>query len=164
MAINFDKLPDKKPTSNRVMPGIYKFEVVKAEMRAAYDPADPDFLSINLKLSDMDNNHVGFINDKIVENPKPIVGYKISRFLRACDIDVEGSLELSDLAKLVVGAKGFVDVGEFTPEDKDPIAIVNLFDHDCYWTKKERKLVEDLMKPKSTLDAVEDDEEEDDEY
>ena len=45
-------------------------------MKAPYGGEGPDYLGLNLKLSTLDNKHAGFINDKIVENPKPAVAYK----------------------------------------------------------------------------------------
>ena len=51
-------------------------------------------------------------------------------------------MELNDLGKVLVGAKGFVEVSNFTPEGSGPIAIVDLFDHECYYKKNERAIVE----------------------
>lgn len=164
MAINFDTLPTEKPAGSKTVPGIYKFEIIKAEMRPAFNPADPDYLGISMQLSTLDGKMAGYLNDKIVENPKPAVGHKIHRLIRACELDITGEMELKDLGKLLVGCKGFVDVGEFTPEGKEPVTIVNLFDHDCYYTKKERAVVEGIVNggtPKTIEDIIE---EEDDEY
>ena len=163
MAINFDALPNERQNGNNVVPGIYKFEIIKAEMRPAYNAEDPDYLGLNMKLSTLDGKMAGFLNDKVVENPKPAVGYKIKRLIRACGVELEGSVELKDLGKVLVGCKGFVDVTEFTPEGGSPITIVNLFEHDCYYSKSERAEVEKIINNKApTIEDIV--EEEDDEY
>lgn len=156
MAINFDKLPTERSSANIVAPGIYKFEIIKAEMRPAYDAADPDFLGINMKLTTLDNKVAGFLNDKIVENPKPQVGYKIQRLIRATGLELEGTVELKDIGKLLVGCKGFVDVTTFTTPEGREISIVNLFDHDCYYSKKERAVVESIVNGNSAPITIED--------
>lgn len=160
MAINFDTLPKEK-ANNIVSPGVYKFEITKAEMRAPYSGEGPDYLALSLKLATLDGKMAGFINDKIVEDPKPSVAYKIQRLIRAVDLDISGEMELADLAKLMIGAKGFVDVTNFKPDGGNEVAIVNLFEHDCYYKKNERAVVEALSNPTNTTtveDVVEDDE------
>ena len=156
MAINFDKLPTEKQ-SNIPEKGFYKFEITRAEMRAPYNGEGPDYLGLGLKLTTLDNKAAGFINDKIVENPKPAVAFKIQRLIRAVDLGISGSMELSDLAKLLVGAKGFVEVTTFTPDNGNEIAIVDLFSHECYYKKNERAVIEGFInnnKPETVEAAV----------
>lgn len=162
MAINFDALPTERERSV-VAPGTYKFEITKAEMKEPWNGEGSDYLGLSLKLTTLDGKMAGFINDKIVENPKPSVAYKIQRLIRAVDLDISGEIELDDLAKLMVGAKGFVDVTNFRPEGSDSdLAIVDLFSYDCYYKKNERAVIESRDKDKKeTLtveDIVEDDE------
>ena len=101
MAINFDKLPQENPFS-LPEPGLYKATIEDAEMRHnKNDATKPPYLNMKYKLTDMQGKSKGVMFDIIAESDSSVVGYKIARFCRACGLPLQGSIELSDLAKIV---------------------------------------------------------------
>ncbi len=136
MAIQFDTLPTENPFALPA-PGIYKAKIVEAEMRkpkTKYDDGSekPPYLNLKYALIGPSGNSVGSIYDIISESDSSVVQYKIARFLTACGIPLVGSMELADIAKLVLNKEIVVDVNHDT-KGQQPRAQVDLFSHEAYY-------------------------------
>lgn len=145
MAINFSQLPQSNPFSTPA-PGFYRFTVTKAEMKQQKDTSKPDYLRMTLALEDVDRRKVGTLFDNVFESTAPALLYKLQRFTRAIKLDLQGSVELRDLAKLVPNRKGIVEVENVQdnrfPDDPDrKQAQVRLFGSECFWTEEEYPLL-----------------------
>lgn len=98
--LNFDNLPTNAPESNGgfelLQPGWDTFTIERAEARVSKSTNIP-YLNILLK------NAKGSFFDMIMEEGKDVVMFKTAQFLRATKLPLEGSFELSAIAKLLVG-------------------------------------------------------------
>ena len=157
MSVNFDKLPSSNP-SNVPAPGFYKFTVTKADMKQGKDTAKPPYLSLSLGLVDKFGKKHGNLFDGQYDSDAPAIQFKLSRFILACGLDLHGSMELKDLAKIVVNRSGVVEV-ENVPDSRDATRLqakARLFGSDCYWPlDKFDSLVSDAATVKGTPDADE---------
>lgn len=98
--LNFDKLPTSAPASGNsftlLEPGWDTFTIERAEARVSQRTNVP-YLNILLK------NDKGSFFDMIMEEGKEPVMYKTAQFLRATKLPLEGTFELSAIAKLLIG-------------------------------------------------------------
>ena len=156
MSVNFDKLPDKNPGGATAAPGFYKFTVTKAEMRQPKDLTKPPYLSMTYGLNDITGKKYGNMFDSQYDSPAEIMQFKLQRFANAIGLKLKGSVDLKDLAKLVVNRSGVVEV-ENVPNYKDATrmdASTRLFGSDCYWPLSEfATLVSGAAPDMSTPDA-----------
>ena len=137
LAINFDKLPQENPFS-LPEPGLYKATIEDAEMRHnKNDATKPPYLNMKYKLTDMQGKSKGVMFDIIAESDSSVVGYKIARFCRACGLPLQGSIELSDLAKIVRNKEILVDVKIDDSDKRYVKAVVDLFTHEAYYRMDE---------------------------
>lgn len=141
MSINFSALPTKNPFVTP-KPGIYIFTVSTAEMKEQKDKTKPPYLNMMLSLEDTSGRKQGTIFERVFNSTAPALLYKLQRFVRAIGLQLEGSVELKDLAKLVVNRKGVVEVENIQDNryPDDPTrqqAQVKLFGSECFWTLDE---------------------------
>lgn len=154
MSINFDALPQENPFA-LPSPGVYKATITEAEMRAPKnDPSKPDYLSLKLSLTDARGRGCGSIYDILSESDSSVVQYKLARFIRACKMQLTGSMELCDLAKLVKGKQIAVDVCHDKKSDQ-PRAQVDLFAREAYYMVEEFPEVYALLHPDEATAAAE---------
>ena len=140
MAISFDDLPNNKP-NNTIAKGSYYATIDIAEMRQPKDPTKPLYLNLLLALKDGSGKFVGKIYDIITESDKPLLKYKLARFIKALKLeDTLTTFELSDLCKIVKDKELIVDV---VPEKKDNEetgrTVVDVFTNEIYYPISEAK-------------------------
>jgi hypothetical protein len=136
MAIQFDQLPKESPFA-LPKPDVYKAKIVEAEMRKAKSTnpdgsEKPPYLNLKYQLTDHAGKGCGAIYDIIAESTSNVVMYKIGRFAQACGIPLVGSMELSDMAKLVLNKEIVIDVNHDT-KGQQPRAQVDLFTREAYY-------------------------------
>ena len=145
MAINFDALPQENPFA-LVPVGVYKALIVEASMKTGKDATKPPYLNLRYKLTDANGKDCGTLYDIISESDSSVVQYKIGRFIKACKIPCVGSMELSDLAKIVVNKTIVVDVGHDTKSN--PVkAQVDLFTREAYYPEEQFEEINALVNP-----------------
>lgn len=135
MAICFNSLPTQKTFDAEgktkkieVEAGIYKAKVVDAAMKQKKDGSG-QYLNIRMQLTKGDGAPAGTLWDIISESSAAVCLYKLSRLLRACNIPLEGTMELEDIGKIIKGRELVVDVGP----DKTGRMGVDLFTHEAYY-------------------------------
>lgn len=152
--INFDALPTTSPYGIPE-PGFYKGKIIKAEMKPAFNKADPDELNITYELTKRNGEkETNKLFDKLKDSDKPAQLFKIGRFCRAIDLKLTGNVELKDLAKLIVGKELIVDVEHSEYQGKKR-AQVSMFNHECYYKVSEWDTITD---PFAALETDDDDE------
>lgn len=117
MAINFNALPTDRP--NTLAPeGTYYGTIMEATPKVS--KAGSNMLSLKIELNTHDGKKAGIMFDNIIESDKAFLLFKIAKFCKALELDLAGSFELKDLAKIVVNKKLIVDVkhGEFNGNKK----------------------------------------------
>lgn len=136
MAVNFDKLPDSNPTD--LLPaGYYQFTVAKAEMKQPKDLQKPPYLNVTLALTNAAGARCGTFFDIFTESTAAAVMYKLNRFCKAMKLNLTGNVELKDIAKVIPGKPGVVEIEQ--REDKNAPGgpamrnQVKLFGSECYW-------------------------------
>ena len=140
MAISFDDLPNNKPV-NTINKGTYYATIESAEMRQPKDPTKPLYLNLLLALKDSSGKSAGKIYDIITESDKPLLKYKLARFIKALRLEnTLTTFELSDLCKIIKNKELIVDV---VPEKKDNEetgrSIVDVFTNEIYYQISEAK-------------------------
>lgn len=145
MAINFDSLPQENPFG-LPKPGVYLAKIVEAQMKQGKDATKPMYLNLKYELINADGTKAGTLYDIISESDSSVVMYKIGRFVRACGIPLQGSMELKDLAKIVNGKTIVVDVAIDDKGDR-PRAQVDLFTREAYYMKDEFEEIYKLVNP-----------------
>ena len=144
MSINFDTLPKENPFGLPA-PGLYIAEIKEATMKACKDATKPDYLNMRYSITAPEGESGGSMYDIISESDSQVVLYKIARFCRACGIPLQGSIELSDLAKVVTGKKILVDVKIDDSVPKYTKAVVDVFNREAYWKFDELEDVKKLF-------------------
>ena len=137
MAINFNTIPTEKPSIGTIIPkGTYIGTIVKAEMKTPkYDDSKPDYLSIQMKVTDpASNTEMGTIFPVFTESEAPLPRYQLGRFIKALGLPITGEFELKDLTKMVVNKQLRVDIcPEKTTDGSDPKRSVVDIDAECYY-------------------------------
>lgn len=146
MAINFDTLPQQNPFGIPD-PDLYLAKIVEAKMKQGKDTTKPPYLNIKYELTKHDGTSAGTLYDIISESDSPVVMFKIGRFLRACGIPLQGTMELKDIAKLVQNKTIVVDVVIDNKDKSKPRAQVDLFNHEGYYTTEEFEEIYELLHP-----------------
>jgi len=135
MAINLDTVPDKNPTAG-APEGTYLATVTKTEMKQPNDLNKPMYLEVGFKLKDVDGNSYNF-KDRFFESDSSFILFKLTRFLKAADIQLSGSVELKDIEKLVNPGLEVVTVLTQSENEwngqKRMQTEVDLFNSDCYY-------------------------------
>lgn len=136
MAIQMDKVPDANPFSLPAE-GYYKFTVTKAEMKQGKDPAKPPYLNMTLSLVNAAGQKCGNLFDMLTESDKPAILFKIGQFIKAVGVNLGASFELKDLAKVIPGRHGVVEIEHRKDKDQQGREViraqVKLFGSECYW-------------------------------
>ena len=128
MAINFNSLPQSKP--NGAVTGTFYGTIVKAEMRkSTTNPSNPEYMSLEIQLSNANGSAAGKLYDIITEPTKDFTKYKLFRFLNAIGVSLEGDFELKDISKICPGKRFIVDV---KPDDKG-YNSVDVFKNEIYY-------------------------------
>lgn len=134
--INFEALPQENPFA-LPDPDIYMATIMEADMRNnKTDATKPPYLNIKYNLMKADGTSAGTLYDIISDSDNATVQYKTGRFIRACEIPLQGSMELKDLAKIVKGKRIVVDVAHDTKGDR-PRAQIDLFSRGAYYLPAE---------------------------
>ena len=151
MPINFDNIPGSASTI--VPEGLYRAVVEKAEMRPAWDAADPFELNVTMQLFDKTGKSFGRFFETFKDTEKTPHPFKIGRFIKACGLNLTGSVELKDIAKLITGKEVIVDISHYVKPDQSIKVQSNAFgSKGCYApvTDFEALLGEDGALPTST--------------
>ena len=140
MAIAFDDLPTNKPT-NVIKKGSYYATIEVAEMRQPKDPTKPLYLNLLLALKDGSGKSVGKIYDILTETDKPLLKYKLSRFIKALKLEnTLTTFELSDLCKIIKNKELIVDViPEKQNNEETGRTVVDVFTNEIYYPISEAK-------------------------
>lgn len=135
--INFDKVPDNNPYS---VPdeGYYVFKCINANMRSPKDPSKKDYLNVQMMLVDKTGKKAGTFFDNFFDSDASAILYKLGRFVKAINLNLTGNVELKDIAKLLPGKEGVLEIEHRQdsrfPDDPTKIqAQVKLFGSECYW-------------------------------
>lgn len=135
MAINFDSLPTEKPQGSLYEKGFYKGTIVKAEMRTPRN-GNQDYLSITYDVTNKDGSAKGKFWDNLFDTDKDIPRYKLGRFINALGLELTGTFELKDLAKIVVGKTLVIDMGLNEKGDR-PQNEVEIFKNEIFYPLRE---------------------------
>lgn len=139
--MNFDRLPNDKPTGFVVPEGSYKGIIADAQMRQPKDANKPMYLNFKLDLYDYKTNEkVGTIFDGLYESEASLLLYKLKRFMLATDIKLT-EFELSDLAKLINGKELIVDVKTEKQEGRADRSVVDVTKNQIYYPLSEAAAV-----------------------
>lgn len=135
--INFNSLPTNKP-NNIPETGTYYATIDNAEMKQGQDPTKAPYLNILLELKDASGKNCGKIYDILSESNKPLVQFKIARFLIALGLEKLETFELADLVKIVKNKQLIVDVKQEDAKDGYPAkAVVDVFKGNIYYPMSE---------------------------
>lgn len=122
MAINFNSLPTEKPAMGTIIPkGNYIATIRKAEMRKPKDESKPEYLNLEMDITDpVSNMSMGKFWAIITESDAPLPRYQLSRFITALHLPITGEFELKDLTKMVVNKQLRVDICPEERKDNQP--------------------------------------------
>lgn len=137
MAINFTQAPDSNPFE--VKPGFYKFKIQKAEMKTPKDTNKKDYLAMRLALSDINGKKKGMMFENIYDSDAPALMFKAKRLILAIGLDLTGSVELKDLAKLLPGKEGVLEAEVAKDMNNRDQIRVKTFGSECYWPLSDAK-------------------------
>lgn len=131
MPIHLDQLPSERPEANFKLldAGTYEFVIEKAEIKVSNN--GNEYMQVTLVTDDGDK-----LWDNIMYTDNPHVQFKFTRFLRACKVPLQGSLEFKDIKVLVEGARVKADVIQEEQTYKGNTQtrnIIDLFNGDCYY-------------------------------
>ena len=135
MAISFQATEAKSP-NQLPEPGYYYGKIVEATMKQPKDPSKSEYLNLNYELYDANKNKAGRMFDMIAESDKPFMIYKLQRFGQALGL-VGKSLELKDLAKIIIGKTIIFRVKIEKNEQYGDRAVVDIGDEGIYYAKSE---------------------------
>ena len=102
--LNFERLPQDKPSQNTVAEGRYRAEIFKCQMMVS-KTTNNEYLNVSFKIDDG-----GFVNENYFDSDKPFLLYKLGRLLKACNVTLNGEGTLKDVAKVIKGKKVIIDV------------------------------------------------------
>lgn len=135
MAINFQETEAKAP-NQLPEPGYYYGKILEATMRQPKDITKQPYLNVTYELLDATKNKAGRLYDIVAESDKPFMIYKLQRFGQALGL-VGKSLELPDLAKIIIGKVIIFRVKTEASEGYAPKAVVDISDEGIYYNKSE---------------------------
>ena len=141
--VNFDKIPDNNPFQ---IPdkGYYLFKCVNANMRQPKDKNKKSYLNVQMSLVDKNGKKAGTFFDNFFDSSSSAVLYKLGRFINAIGLNLTGDVDLKDIAKLVPGKEGVLEIDHQQdsrfPDDPTKVqAQVKLFGSECYWPSDQFK-------------------------
>ena len=102
--LNFEKLPQNKPSQNSVAEGRYVAEIFKTQMLVS-KTTNNEYLNVSFKI-----DGGGFVNENYFDSDKPFLLYKLGRLLKACNVTLSGEGSLKDVAKVIKGKKVIIDI------------------------------------------------------
>jgi len=109
MAIHLDNIPKDKPADMNGFPlpapGFHIGTIVKATMKPSKTPGAEDYIAIEIKLADG-----SIVYDNIYNTEKAAVQYKLGRLITACKLPLVGSIEMPDLARVIVNKQIVADI------------------------------------------------------
>lgn len=132
MAINFDNLPSDKPYG-AAEPGCYIGLIEKAEMKQPKDASKPQYLNLQIALTNKDGKSCGKVFDIITESEHSLARYKLGRFVQALELDLSGEMELKDLTKIVVNKKMILDITNKADAKNIDRAVVDALKDEIYY-------------------------------
>ena len=148
--INLDALPQESGSNYTPKPDVYLALIEKAEMRTPKPSSDgtkkPDYLSLQYRISKFDGSKAGVMFDSQYESDKQAVQYKLTRFLKACGIPLQGQMELKDIATLVLNKQIVVDT-KIDESSNQPRLQVDLFGREAYYPKEQFEEIWRLAHP-----------------
>lgn len=138
--INFSELPKESPNVLPA-PNIYKAKIIEAVMKdpSATAKSKVPYLNLKYQLTDINGNSAGTIYDMLFDSDNQVLQYKLARFLTACNIPLQGAMELKDVAKIVLNKEIVVDV-KITVDKSGKYpdkAEVDTFVHEIYYRLEE---------------------------
>lgn len=135
--INFDSLPNEKPSMSNIIPkGQYIATIEKAEMKQSKDETKPDYLNMQLDLTDPESKMpVGKIWAILTESDKSLPMFQLSRLIKALKLPITGNFELKDLTKMIPGKQMLVDVApEKRNDGKEPErSVIDVFSGNIFY-------------------------------
>ena len=141
MAINFNSLPNNRPT-NLPAPGTYYATIEAAEIRQGFDTTKPPYLNVTLALQDKYGKNCGKVYDILSESDKELVQYKVARFIIALGLENLGTFELADLVKVIKNKKLIVDIKQEEATANYPAkAVVDVFKGNIYYPIREAEQI-----------------------
>lgn len=134
MAIQFDSLP----TTNSFKPeaDVYLARIEEAEMRKPKTEGKKPYLNLKYRLTKHNGKGAGVMFDGQYESDKDLIKYKLARFLQACGIPLVGTMELKDIANLVLNKEIVVDTS-VDESGSQPRLQVDLFGREAYYPKEQ---------------------------
>jgi hypothetical protein len=135
MAINLNELPDSNP-SGPVPKGTYKARITKTSMEQPKDTSKPQYLKVVMNVTNQDGESYKF-TDRFFESDSSYLLFKLKRFMQALDLNLQGSVELKDIEKLIEKDSELIVVithqtSEYNGQEQTQ-AQVDLFNSDCYY-------------------------------
>lgn len=161
MAINFSALPDSVQTSNPLFEGKHKVRIEKAEMKTPRDTSKPDYLNLQYKVLNDKDEVIGTIFDMIIESDKPLLQYKLKRFILGFKIPVpNGPFELRDLCKIVTGKTAIAELTVQKSEQYGDKTVVDATKDEIYYPIEDNTTaMNEAMKDMPFMPADDEDEE-----
>ena len=130
MAINYDELPQERPTGGLLEAGKYKADILKAEMKRSQ--AGAEYMALTFDLTGIAGEK-GKLWDNFFDSDKELPRYKLQRLITALNLNLTGLFELKDLCKIVAGKQIIVDVGVDEKNDRGPRNTVDVFKGEIYY-------------------------------
>lgn len=135
MAISFQPTEAKSP-NQLPEPGYYYGKIIEASMKQPKDVTKNEYLNVCYEILDANKNKCGRIYDIIAESDKPFMQYKLQRFGQALGLTGK-SLELTDLAKIIVNKVIIFSVKIEKNDQYGDRAVVDVSDEGIYYSKTE---------------------------
>jgi hypothetical protein len=137
MPIDFDRMPTENPTSALIPPGFYKAVVKDAKMGVAKSSGNPQ-LTVRFDLFDILGRKAGTLFDRFQESDKPLLMFKLNRFVMGLGLTFKGSVELKDIGKVAIGRQCALEIehqqdSRFKDDPSKKQAAVRVFGSDAYW-------------------------------
>lgn len=130
--VNFDAMPDTKPSGAKIAKGQYKAHIDSATMTQGQDLSKPQYILMVLTITDPQTNVVlGKVWDGLYESTSEFIQYKTKRIAVACGLKLSGDVEFSDIAHLIAGNDILVDIT--IDKNDDTKSIVDIFSADIYY-------------------------------
>lgn len=123
MAINYDALPTEAPVT-LLENGKYPMTIKKAEMKAGNNG---DYLVVTFGV-----DAGGNVYDNFFDSDKPLPRYKLGQLIRATKIQLHGTFELKDLAKIIVNKRVMGAVKKEQNEGYAPRNVIDAFDDQIF--------------------------------
>lgn len=133
MAINFDSLPKQNPynTPIQIDSGYYRAIITKAQMYKTRDQSS-EYLGVTSDLFDVTGKKVAAFFDRFQDSDKPLLQFKLGRFVICLGLNIAGTMELKDLAKIIPGKEYALEI-EQQEWNNTTSPAVKIFGSEGYW-------------------------------